>query len=162
MKLVTLGYFVYILSNYFHLTAPFVGAKNIVPITVAKFLIKLYLLGEASTKYKGITAPSFNLSQGVRQGSILSPYLYNIYTEDIIDTIQKMNIGTYLPGSINISLIAFADLILLSPNLKQLQLMLSQCERFGLKNGLRFDDSKTQFVISKKCSNPRFHSISQR
>ena len=67
-----------------------------------------------------------------------------------------MNIGTYLPGSINISIIAFADLILLSPNLKQLQLMLTECEGFGLKNGLRFNDSKTQFVISGKCpiSNP--------
>ena len=80
---------------------------------------------------------------------------YNIYTEDIIDTIQEMNIGTYLPGLINTSIIAFADdLILLSPNLKQLQLMLTECERFGLKNGLRFNDTKTQFVISGKCPIP--------
>ena len=66
-----------------------------------------------------------------------------------------MNIGTYLPGLINTSIIAFADdLILLSPNLKQLQLMLTECERFGLKKGLRFNDTKTQFVISGKCPIP--------
>ena len=128
-------------------------AKKVIPNTIIKFLIKLYLLGEASTKYKGTVASPFRLSQGVRQGSILSPYLYNIYTEDIIDKIQKKSIGTYLPGPINTSIIAFADdLILLS--LKQLQLMLTECELFGFKNGIRFNDTKTQFVISGKCPIP--------
>ena len=140
--------------NWFQLFKKLVD-KNTISNTIIRFLIKLYLLGEATTKYKGEIAPPFRLSQGVRQGSILSPYLYNIYTEDIIDTIQEMNIGTYLPGLINTSIIAFADdLILLSPNLKQLQLMLTECERFGLKNGLRFNDTKTQFVISGKCPIP--------
>ena len=32
--------------------------------------------------------------------------------------------------------------------------MLTECERFGLKNGLRFNDTKTQFVISGKCPIP--------
>ena len=140
--------------NWFQLFKKLVD-KNTISNTIIRFLIKLYLLGEATTKYKGEIAPPFRLSQGVRQGSILSPYLYNIYTEDITDTIQEMNIGTYLPGLINTSIIAFADdLILLSPNLNQLQLMLTECERFGLKNCLRFNDTKTQFVISGKCPIP--------
>ena len=87
--------------------------KNTIPDTVLCFLIKLYMNGEASTKYKNCISTPFRLAQGVRQGSILSPYLYNLYTEDIIDRIQSLNIGTYLPGSINTSIIVFADDIIL-------------------------------------------------
>jgi len=105
--------------------------------------------GEAVTKYRGNKSTSFHLAQGVRQGSILPPYLYNIYTEDIIEIIQKRNIGALLPGQINTSIIVFADdIIMLSPNLKHLQMMVNECELFGLKNGLKFNISKTQFIVS--------------
>ena len=105
--------------------------------------------GQASTKYKNCISNPFRLAQGVRQGSILSPYLYNLYTEDIIDRIQNLNIGTYLPGPINTSIIVFADdIILLSPTLKQLQIMIDECTAFGQTNGLKFNSAKTQFIIS--------------
>ena len=92
------------------------------------------------------------LSQGVRQGSVLSPYLYNIYTEDILKEIRDLNIGTFLDPGINTSIIAFADdLILLSPSLKHLQQMLSLCESYGQATGLKFNSKKTQFVVSEDC-----------
>eukprot|EP00111_Clytia_hemisphaerica_P019553 TCONS_00057647-protein len=119
------------------------------PDVVLRFLIKLYINGEAATKYRNFITSPFRLAQGVRQGSILSPYLYNFYTEDIIDNIQRLNIGTYLPGQINTSIIVFADdIILLSPNLKHLQQMINECTLFGIENGLKFNPSKTQFLIS--------------
>jgi len=37
---------------------------------------------------------------------------------------------------------------MLSPNLKHLQMMVNECELFGLKNGLKFNISKTQFIVS--------------
>eukprot|EP00111_Clytia_hemisphaerica_P002651 TCONS_00007501-protein len=59
-----------------------------------------------------------------------------------------MNIGTRLPGGINTSVVAFADdIILLSPTLKQLQQMLDKCVEFGKDHGLKFNKTKTQFVI---------------
>ena len=123
--------------------------KSIVPNTVLKFLIKLYIQGDASIRYRGEYSDNFTFSQGVRQGSILSPFFYNHYTEQLIKDIQDMEIGTKLPGGINTSIVAFADdIILLSPNLKQLQLMLDKCVDFGKEHGLKFNKLKTQFVIS--------------
>lgn len=132
-----------------HLLFQKLKQKNILPDIVLRFLIKLYMNGEASTKYKNVISTPFRLAQGVRQGSILSPYLYNLYTEDIIDRIQNLQIGTYLPGSINTSIIVFADdIILLSPNLRHLQTMIDECTSFGMRNGLNFNAAKTQFLIS--------------
>ena len=127
-------------------------SKGILPNSILRFLIGLYQHGDAKIKYQNTTSSAFLLSQGVRQGSILSPYLYNIYTEDILKEIRDLNIGTFLDPGINTSIIAFADdLILLSPNLKHLQQMLSLCESYGQATGLKFNSKKTQFVISGDC-----------
>ena len=62
-----------------------------------------------------------------------------------------MNMGTLLPGEINTSIIAFADeLILMSPTLHQLQRMINECVDFGKKHGIKFNESKTHFLISGK------------
>ena len=78
------------------------------PLFVLRFLIQLYLHGDAKVKYNNHISSPFSLSQGVRQGSILSPYLYNLYTEDILREIDKMNIGASLDPNINTSIIAYS------------------------------------------------------
>ena len=101
--------------NWLKLFHKLINEKNI-PTTVIKLLFKLYLNGEAKIRYNNITSYTFSLTQGVRQGLILSPYLYNIYTENLLSSIKQLNLGTILPGGINTSIIGYADdLILLSP-----------------------------------------------
>jgi hypothetical protein len=125
-----------------------IASKKDIP-SVLKLLIKLYLNGEASINYKNNISDSFELTQGVRQGSILSPYLYNIYTEELLDHIMLLQLGTYLPSGVETSIIAFADdLILISPNLIGLQTMLDSCVEYGLEHCIKFNQSKTQFTIS--------------
>ena len=51
--------------------------KKKLPKTVIDTLRELYSSGSASVLYENLTSYQFNLSQGVRQGSILSPHLYN-------------------------------------------------------------------------------------
>uniref|UniRef100_A0A7M5XB23 Reverse transcriptase domain-containing protein n=1 Tax=Clytia hemisphaerica TaxID=252671 RepID=A0A7M5XB23_9CNID len=127
--------------------------KTTLPKQVTRFLIDLYLKGEANVKYRNHFSDTFRLSQGVRQGSILSPYLYNLYTEEIIENIHNLKVGTQLEQSLNTSIIVFADdIILLSPTLKQLQIMIDTCFNYGQKKGIKFntDKQKTQFLISGK------------
>ena len=128
-------------------------AKETIPRLVIRFLINLYLKGEAAVKYKGHYSQKFSLTQGVRQGSILSPYLYNIYTEILIDVINKSNLGALLTPDINTSIIVFADdIILVSPTLNHLQQMVDTVVKHGQSKGIKFnsDKRKTQFIISGK------------
>ena len=125
--------------------------KKDIPNEIISFLIQLYLKGTASVQYGSTTSDKFSLTQGVRQGAILSPYFYNIYTEDLISNIRAMNIGTILPGNLRTSIIVYADdILLLSPSLKHLQTLVTYCEKFGREHGIKFNHSKTktQFVIS--------------
>lgn len=127
--------------------------ENSLPKLVVRFLIDLYLKGEANVKYRNQLSETFHLSQGVRQGSILSPYLYNLYTEGIIDNVHNLKVGAQLSQSLNTSIIVFADdIILLSPTLKQLQIMIDSVFNYGQRKGIKFntDKQKTQFIVSGK------------
>ena len=101
--------------------------------------------------YNNCHTKSFVLSQGVKQGSLLSPYLYNFYTEDLLKQIKSMNIGTFI-GDINTSIIVYADdIILISPTLKSLQKLVDGCVKYGLDLGLKFNHQKTQLCTSGSC-----------
>ena len=77
----------------------------------------------------------FTLTQGVRQGSILSPYLYNIYTEQLLSNIKSMNVGTIIV-KVHTAITAYYvdDIILMSATLSGLQLLIDECVKFGKEN----------------------------
>ena len=126
--------------------------RNDIPHAILKFLIKLYLNSEAAIMYNGLKTKTFHLSQGVRQGSLISPYLYNFYTEDLLKIIKELKIGATLGNGLNNSIITYADdLILLSPTLRSLQVMIDKCIDYGQNHGLKFNLTKTQFCISGHC-----------
>ena len=135
--------------NWYHLFHKLSNGNIAIP--ALRWLIKLYLNCEAKVKYKNYLSELFNPKQGVRQGSVLSPFLYNIYTEDLLDQIKSLNAGCKLSDGTDMSIIAFADdIILLSPTLHGLQRMIDHCVKFGSERNIKFNHEKTQFIVSGK------------
>ena len=80
--------------NWDALFRKLVEEKNIPP-QVVQVISSLYRNGTAQVHYENHVSEEFNISQGVRQGSILSPYLYNIYTEQLLSSLEReTNVGT--------------------------------------------------------------------
>ena len=70
--------------------------KNI-PTQVINALSSLYKQGTANVNYNRQVSYEFTIAQGVRQGSILSPYLYNIYTELLLKELENhCTVGIHL------------------------------------------------------------------
>jgi hypothetical protein len=109
----------------------------------------LYRNGTAQVHYENNISEEFNISQGVRQGSILSPYLYNIYTEFLLSSLEKESVvGTTLHGVFTGIVMYADDIILLSPTISGLQTLADHCVAYCNSLGVAINACKTEFLSS--------------
>ena len=77
-----------------------------------------------SVKYGEIFSDKWNLERGVRQGGILSAFLFCVYLDDILGYLKKCKHGCKL-GINLINCIAYADdVVLIAPTTTGLQHLL--------------------------------------
>jgi hypothetical protein len=84
----------------------------------------------------------FQIKEGVKQGGILSPYLFNYFMNELLDESDNLNIGANI-GKFNVSLISYCDdLIILSPCIKHVGQLLKICSNYAEKWKLVFNINK--------------------
>ena len=89
---------------------------------------------------------SFLVTNGVRQGGVLSPILFTVYMDDLLNDLKNLGIGCFW-DSLYAGAFCYADdLVLLAPTPSALRIMISLCEEFARKRGLKFNASKTQLI----------------
>ena len=118
-------------------------------------LIKnLYWDQQAAVRYNGEVSKYLPVKRGVRQGCIMSPDLFSLYTELIMRNIKE--IEGFSVGGININNLRYADdtAIRADSEQKQQRLMDVVVEESGEK-GLDINKGKSfVMVFSKKADNP--------
>ena len=68
------------------------------------------------------------LTSGVRQGGVLSPYLFATYIDDSINHVHNKQIGC-MYNYVNACIVMYADdILLLAPSVHSLLIMVSVCE----------------------------------
>ena len=94
-------------------------------------------------KINGITdANSFKINKGVKQGGILSPFLFNFYINDLIKEISALNTGLKY-DTYGISVLGYCDdLLLISNSIYHLQQLIHICEVYSSKWRLKFNAKK--------------------
>ena len=109
-----------------------------VPVTVVRVLSFAYEKQKAWVKLGNSRSATFEISNGTRQGSVLSPYFFGVYIDDLLKTLRDMQLGCFVAG-VWMGACAFADdIALLAPGRQVLQRMLNVYEEYGLKQCLEF------------------------
>ena len=100
-------------------------------------LKSLYRSVRCSVQVNGIDSEWFNVTTGLRQGCILSPLLFNLLSNDIIQEIISIKCGVKYNGTDELSILMYADdIMLISDSEVNLQQMLHRlnlwCARWFL------------------------------
>ena len=116
------------------------------PLPLLHFLSNWYLSQEMSVCWGPGRYKSFGVSNGVRQGGVLSPLLFNVYMDGLIEDLSESGVGCYW-GHHFVGTFCYADdAVLLAPCASALRRMLDICSCYASSHGLVFNASKTQLV----------------
>ena len=106
----------------------------------------LYWDQEAAIRLGGKLSEWKAIKRGVRQGCVLSPCLFGLYSEIILRSIG--DIKGIVVGGRNVNNIRYADdTVLLADNEANLQEMLDVANRSGETKGLRINAAKTKCMV---------------
>jgi Reverse transcriptase (RNA-dependent DNA polymerase) len=125
--------------------------KRNVKMCFIKMLVNWYSKIFACVQWNGVFSEFCKFSCGIRQGGILSPILFNVYVDELINVLKKSKCGCHI-GAYNAGCFMYADdLILLSSSLCEMQYMLDICSDFGNRNDISFNAKKSVCAVAGKC-----------
>lgn len=88
----------------------------------------------------------FKLERGVRQGDTISPKLFTLALENIFKKLDWSNMGININGKFLNHLRFADDIVLIAPNMEQLEIMLTQLDAISSEIGLKMNLSKTKIM----------------
>ena len=91
----------------------------------------------------------FTVSNGVIQGSILSPFLFAIYMNQLSQTLNKLNIGCFIGQHCLNNILYAGDICCIAPSCKGLQKLLDVCYEYAQGHDISFNCSKTKIMMFK-------------
>ena len=111
-----------------------------------RILMNWYSTQSFAVKWGHTVSSKFYVSNGTRQGSILSPYLFNCYIDELSFLLKGTCSGCFLNGNCFNHLFYADDAVLLAPSPVALQKLIDQCYKFSVENDLMFSTKKTKVM----------------
>lgn len=123
--------------------------KGICPL-LARFLCAMYTHQLIRVRWNNFTTAPFGVSNGVKQGGVLSPILFSVYMDELIGHLMKAGYGCHI-GHIFVGALVYADdIVLLAPTLTAARKMLCVVKQFSIEYDVKFNPSKCQHIVFGK------------
>ena len=119
------------------------------PPHLVNLLSKLYRKQRARVRVASTVSEWFKVRKGVRQGCVLSPYLFNILAEMVMrETLDGFD-GGFRIGGRRITDLRYADdIVLIANSPQELQELVSRLDKISRKFGLEINVNKTKVMAS--------------
>lgn len=120
--------------------------KRGLPLAIVRFLASWYSMQKMLVRWDLCLSEPFSVSNGVRQGSVLSPYLFAVYLDSLLVDLSNSGVGCYWGCSFAGAFTYADDVVLLAPCASAMRKMLQVCCSFAVSHKLEFNAGKTQLI----------------
>jgi hypothetical protein len=121
------------------------------PPILIRVLIFVYEEQFAWTRWGNANSEQFKLVNGTRQGSVLSPALFSLYMNDLLQQLRELGVGCHIGGVFYGAALYADDLVLLAPCRSALQEMLKLCEDYAEQHNLVYSTDPDPELSKTKC-----------
>lgn len=114
------------------------------PIVIIRLLFYMYTNLTSCVLWNGSYSEKFPISNGVKQGGILSPILFCVYVDGLLNRLAETGVGCYI-GFNFLGALAYADdFVLLAPTPSAMRVLLNTCNQFANEYSITFNGSKSK------------------
>jgi hypothetical protein len=117
-----------------------------IPKSLIALLLDWYGKCFVSIKWEGIVANPFKVDAGVRQGGILSPFLFAVYINDVIVKLRNSGFGLCINNTFVGCIIYADDVLLLSNSVFHLQKLVDVCASVISALNMSFNVNKSCII----------------
>ena len=124
---------------------------------VVRLLLYMYMNQLLDVKWNNHKSSTFKVTNGVKQGGVISPVLYCIYIDDLLEILKKSSFGCFI-GNNYCGALGY-DLILLSPTVYGMKRLIQICEIYAKDHNIVFNPKKSQILYFpfKKGDLPKYN-----
>ena len=114
-----------------------------VPTYLILLLENWYTEQKLFVKWNNSMSQSFGMKNAIRQGSKLSPYLFNVYIDELNEALCNSKVGCHIAGKAANNFGYADDLALAAPSAKALNTLLEICDNFAARNDIVYSTAKS-------------------
>ena len=122
-------------------------SRNICPF-ICRLLLNMYINQKLRVRWGNAYSDEFTVTNGVKQGGVISPILYCVYIDGLISELIKSNVGCFMGGAYAGIFYYADDLKTLAPSVRAMRTMLSICLNYAERYDVKFND-KSQLIVYK-------------
>ena len=120
--------------------------KGMCPLTV-RLLLNMYIKQKLQVKWNNHKSHKFSVTNGVRQGGVLSTFLFSVYMDELLVTLKNNGVGCHM-GHHYVGAFGYADdIILLCPSLQGMREMVKTCEDYATRYNILFNGKKSVYLV---------------
>ena len=126
-------------------------SMDVIPDLWWRILYKWYGVLHVQIKWNKQLSEPIRIEKGTRQGGLTSPFLFNLFYQDMIAELNNTTGGIKINRQ-SYNVFAYADdLLLTSTTVSGLQRLINNANEYITENGLSFNATKTECVTFGKC-----------
>ena len=113
------------------------------PLIFVIIIMQWYTTQKACVRWGSVLSDNFLITNGVRQGGILSPLFFNVYMDCLSESLCNTQTGCNVGGVMINHLMYADDLVIISPSAKGLQRLVDICAVYGQNHDILFNHDNT-------------------